>query len=153
MALAHKCLHQMTERQWPRPHHVHFVKISTLFHLLVNTFCVFDRVALALKFCVSYFAWVVFLWAIVKDQSRQLSWWSRSPAGWAKLTPHASSWLYPSKSRYQSGIVKVMKAQQSGPLRSALLVWYWFSITSPICSSNPIVSGDWSKAEQNGSYM
>lgn len=82
--------------------------------------------------------------------SERLSRWSR-----AKLTPHASSWLYPSKSRYlclsnfsRSGMVKVTEAQQTSPHLPAMLVCYWLSIMSPICCSNPILSGDWRKAEK-----
>lgn len=82
------------------------------------------------------------------QRSEQWSWWS--PAGWAKLTVRASSWLYLSKFRYNVGIWKVMKTQQLSSQCSALLACYWFSIMSPICCSNPIVSGDWSKAEQRG---
>lgn len=65
--------------------------------------------------------------------SEQLSWWSRSPAGLAKLTPHASSWLYPSKPRYMSGIAKVMKAQQFSPLHC------WPAIDSLLCLQSAAV--------------
>jgi len=50
----------------------------------------------------------------------------------------------------QSGIVGVMAAQQTGSERPALLLCYWFSIMSPVCCSNLIVSGDGNKAEQKG---
>lgn len=82
------------------------------------------------------------------QRSEHWSW--RSPPGWAKLTVRASPWLYLSKFRYAVGIWKVMKTRQLSSQCSALLACYWFSIMSPICCSNPIVSGDWSKAEQRG---
>lgn len=50
--------------------------------------------------------------------------------------------------RLKLGISKVMETQQlSSHNSSALLACYWFSIMSPLCRSNPIVSGDWGKPE------
>lgn len=88
----------------------------------------------------------------VKDQSSlvdeadplqaELSWLYMHVLDCIHSNPDISPW-----------VVKVMKAQRSSPQHSARLPCYWFSIMSPVCYSNPVVSGDWSKAEQKGAYM
>lgn len=83
--------------------------------------------------------------------AEQWSRWSLSTAGWVKLILHASPWLYPSKPRYQSGIAKVMMAQQFSPLH------WWSAIDSPLCLQCAAViqkcPGDWKTAEQRGTCV